>query len=175
MPVLISSQQNGLGPFGYYALPMVDIPGIKASAHYCGPSVDPDSRPKAAGGVRTLGRDQGRETEAAAKAAVDAVISSTSRFVQETFGHVETEPFYTENCLYTSTPDHDYILGRVPNRPGCVLAGGGSGHAFKMGPAIGECAAAIALGEVPPLPTEQLAVERLLSPHGIDERSAGNK
>ena len=64
---------------------------------------------------------------------------------------------------YTSTPDHDYIISRVPGQPSVVLAGGGSGHAFKMGPAIGEAAASLALGDaMPPFPLERFAVERLL-------------
>ena len=50
MPVFIPEFDNGLGPFGYYGLPMIDVPGIKCSAHYCGPLVDPDCRPAAAGG-----------------------------------------------------------------------------------------------------------------------------
>ena len=41
-----------------------------------------------------------------------------------------------------------------------VIAGGGSGHGFKMGPAIGSCAAALALGQPPPLPVDMFSIER---------------
>jgi sarcosine oxidase len=46
--------------------------------------------------------------------------------------------------------------------------GGGSGHAFKMAPALGDCAAALALGEEPPLDLRPFAMRRLLGgdPHG---------
>ena len=40
--------------------------------------------------------------------------------------------------LYTVTPDWHPIVGPVAERPGLWVATGGSGHAFKIGPAIGE-------------------------------------
>ena len=151
MPCFIPEYDNGLGPFGYYGLPMIDIPGIKCSAHYCGPNVLAEHRPAAAGGRSA----QDDAIEAAAAARVQAVVDSTSRFVASRFPHVEHEAFLTQSCLYTTTPDHDYIISRVPGRPNVVLAGGGSGHAFKMGPAIGEVGqqntTAPPLGCTPPL------------------------
>lgn len=163
MPVFIPEKDNGLGPYGYYGLPQIDVPGIKASAHYCGPPIDPDRRPAAAGGV--LGPLDPAE-EAAAAARVAAVVESTSRYVASTFPHVEHTPFETASCLYTTTPDHDYILSQLPGHPRIVVAGGCSGHAFKMGPAIGEGAAALALQEEPPLPLERFRVDRLLGAAG---------
>jgi glycine/D-amino acid oxidase-like deaminating enzyme len=162
MPVFIPEYDNGLGPFGYYGLPMIDVPGIKCSAHYCGPVVHADRRPVAAGGTRTPGLVDGT-AEAAAGARVRAVVDSTSRFVAQFFPHVEPEAFLIQSCLYATTPDHDYIISRVPGQPNVVLAGGGSGHAFKMGPAIGEGAAALALGDqAPPYRMAQFDVQRLL-------------
>ena len=133
MPVFCSDAYNGLGAFGYYGLPMIDVPGIKASAHYAGPTVDPGRRPLSAGGAVELSAEE----EAAAARQVAAVIESTSRFVAQSFPHVEHTPFTSQSCLYTSTPDHDYVLDRVPTHERVVLVGGGSGHAFKMAPAIG--------------------------------------
>ena len=40
------------------------------------------------------------------------------------------------------------------------MAGGGSGHAFKMGPAIGDAAAALALGVKPPFSLETFRLDR---------------
>ena len=40
--------------------------------------------------------------------------------------------------LYTVTPDWHPIVGPIAERPGLWVATGGSGHAFKIGPAIGE-------------------------------------
>ena len=116
--------------------------------------MDPDRRPAGAGGAADAATDE------VAEARVAAVVESTSRFVRATFPHVEPEPFATLSCLYTTTPDHDYILDEVPGWAGVVVAGGGSGHAFKMGPAIGDAAAALALGLEPPFSLETVRLDR---------------
>ncbi len=48
--------------------------------------------------------------------------------------------------LYEVTPDWHPILGPVEGYDGLFLATGGSGHCFKLGPAIGELVAAQVLG-----------------------------
>ncbi len=48
--------------------------------------------------------------------------------------------------LYDVTPDWHPILGRVDQVENLVIAAGGSGHCFKLGPAIGEMVAASVLG-----------------------------
>ena len=56
-----------------------------------------------------------------------------------------------------------------------VLAGGGSGHAFKMGPAIGEAAASLALKAEEPFDLERFDVTRLLKMKGqeLDHEASG--
>jgi len=48
--------------------------------------------------------------------------------------------------LYEVTPDWHPILGAVDGHDGLFLATGGSGHGFKLGPAIGELVAGAVLG-----------------------------
>jgi glycine/D-amino acid oxidase-like deaminating enzyme len=55
-------------------------------------------------------------------------------------------------CQYENTPDSDFILDRHPARADVWILGGGSGHAFKMGPAIGLHAARAVLGQSSPEP-----------------------
>ena len=43
--------------------------------------------------------------------------------------------------LYTITPDWSMIVDRAPGIDGLYLAVGGSGHSFKLAPAIGQCLA----------------------------------
>ncbi len=43
--------------------------------------------------------------------------------------------------LYTITPDWSMIVDRAPGIDGMFLAVGGSGHSFKLAPAIGQCLA----------------------------------
>jgi glycine/D-amino acid oxidase-like deaminating enzyme len=52
-------------------------------------------------------------------------------------------------CQYTNTPDGDFIADRHPEAGNVWLLGGGSGHGFKHGPALGEMVAAQVLGEKP--------------------------
>ena len=56
----------------------------------------------------------------------------------------------TEVCQYEATPDSHYILDRHPAAENVWIAGGGSGHGFKMGPAIGELMASYVLGDAAP-------------------------
>jgi sarcosine oxidase len=48
-------------------------------------------------------------------------------------------------CLYTKTPDEDFVIGAHHHAPGWTLAGGFSGHGFKFGPALGTMLAELAL------------------------------
>lgn len=62
-------------------------------------------------------------------------------------------------CQYEMSPDGDLILGRHPEASNVWLAGGGSGHGFKFGPAFGEDAARCVRGEASPEP--RFALSRL--------------
>ncbi len=44
-------------------------------------------------------------------------------------------------CQYENTPDNNFIIDRHPRRDNVWLLGGGSGHGFKHGPALGEMVA----------------------------------
>lgn len=59
-------------------------------------------------------------------------------------------------CQYENSPDGHLLIGRHPEIPNAWIVGGGSGHGFKLGPAVGEHAAALVLGEAEPLPMFRL-------------------
>jgi glycine/D-amino acid oxidase-like deaminating enzyme len=63
----------------------------------------------------------------------------------------------TEVCQYEASPDSHYVVDRHPQLPHVWLVGGGSGHGFKMGPAMGELVTAALLDGVTPDPTFSLA------------------
>jgi len=54
-------------------------------------------------------------------------------------------------CVYCDTIDEHFWIARHPERAHVVVATGGSGHAFKFAPVLGELIAAAALGEPHPL------------------------
>ncbi|MGH9336764.1 MAG: FAD-dependent oxidoreductase, partial [Vicinamibacteria bacterium] len=60
-------------------------------------------------------------------------------------------------CQYEQSPDGHFIIDRHPASANVLLVGGGSGHGFKHGPAVGELAAANVLGEKPLDPFFSLA------------------
>ena len=47
-------------------------------------------------------------------------------------------------CMYTSTPDEHFVIGRHPRHPQVLVACGFSGHGFKFAPVIGEILADLA-------------------------------
>ncbi len=49
-------------------------------------------------------------------------------------------------CFYCDTPDGDFWIDRDPERPGLVVAAGGSGHAFKFAPVFGPIVADVVQG-----------------------------
>jgi glycine/D-amino acid oxidase-like deaminating enzyme len=51
----------------------------------------------------------------------------------------------TRVCQYENTPDNNFIIDRHPRAEHIWIAGGGSGHGFKHGPALGEMLAGLVL------------------------------
>ncbi len=56
----------------------------------------------------------------------------------------------TRVCQYEQTPDAHFIIDRHPRMENVWLAGGGSGHGFKHGPAIGEMMTELILSDGEP-------------------------
>ncbi|MGH9399877.1 MAG: FAD-dependent oxidoreductase, partial [Thermoanaerobaculia bacterium] len=52
-------------------------------------------------------------------------------------------------CQYENSPDHHFLLDRHPAASNLWIVGGGSGHGFKHGPAMGERVAKTVLGQQP--------------------------
>lgn len=63
-------------------------------------------------------------------------------------------------CLYTVADDFGFVLDAVPGDPRVVVVSACSGHGFKHAPAVGECAAALALGERPPIDCSAFSLAR---------------
>jgi sarcosine oxidase len=58
----------------------------------------------------------------------------------------------TKTCLYTLTPDRDFVVDRLPEAPG-VLVGLGAAHGFKFASVLGRILVELALdGETPSRP-----------------------
>ena len=62
-----------------------------------------------------------------------------------------------EVCQYENSPDGNFVIDRHPALPDIWIAGGGSGHGFKMGPALGEMLARLVREDGSPDPLFALA------------------
>jgi glycine/D-amino acid oxidase-like deaminating enzyme len=60
-------------------------------------------------------------------------------FLADTFPALTDAPIvYTRRCCYSDTLDGHFWIDRHPELAGLTVAAGGSGHAFKFGPVLGE-------------------------------------
>jgi sarcosine oxidase len=119
-----------------YIVPNPFEPGeVKAGAHLSGPDVDPDAR--------SFEPDPERQAWV-----LDWV---TSRLA------APTELLRSETCLYTRTPDEDFVLDAVGP---VVVASPCTGHGFKFTPLVGEVLADLATGATPAIPLERFRADR---------------
>jgi monomeric sarcosine oxidase len=131
---------------GIYGFPLFEKPhALKVSDHQGAPEIDLDDRP--------VGWDEART--AATVAAARALLP-----------HLSAEVVGVEQCLYTKTPDERFLLDRHPEHPQVVVAGGGSGHAFKFGPLLGKMAADLSRGVALPPDAAPFALARFASTGG---------
>jgi sarcosine oxidase len=115
-----------------YGIPGNANRGFKVADDTPGPAIDPT----------TMARD-----------ATASGIAGARSFLETRFPLLRDAPLLgSEVCQYEASPDSHYIIDRHPAAPNVWIAGGGSGHGFKMGPAIGEMLASLALGTARPDP-----------------------
>jgi glycine/D-amino acid oxidase-like deaminating enzyme len=70
------------------------------------------------------------------------------RYVARRFPPLKDAPIVeTRVCQYENTSNGDFLIDRHPEVENVWLAGGGSGHGFKHGPAFGEYTAALVCGK----------------------------
>jgi monomeric sarcosine oxidase len=83
------------------------------------------------------------------------VVQRMTDFVRETLPAVHPEPIGLETCLYTSTPNEDFIIDRIGP---LVIASPCSGHGFKFAPLVGEILACLTVGDPPPFDISRFRV-----------------
>jgi sarcosine oxidase len=122
LPVFMIESRHGM----HYGIPPAagDSGGIKiAKHHHRNETVDPDS----------CDRTVSAADEALIRAAVaDYLPGANGRMIA------------AKTCLYTMTPDGDFLIDRLPGAPHVVVASPCSGHGFKFAPVVGEVLADLA-------------------------------
>lgn len=110
----------------YYGLPQVDGRGVKVALDNSGPEFDPTS------GDRT---------------ATPEGLANVRRYMAARLPALRDAPLVeTRVCQYERTADANLILARHPEWDNVWIAGGGSGHGFKLGPMVGRYMTARILG-----------------------------
>jgi sarcosine oxidase len=106
------------GKHRFYGIPGNHWRGFKIAGHSHGPVIDPT----------TLERRTSAEGLAAARA-----------YLRLRFPELAGAPLVeTRLCQYENTTDKNLILDHHPEAGNVWIVGGGSGHGFKHGPALGE-------------------------------------
>lgn len=67
----------------------------------------------------------------------------------------------TRVCMYTMTPDENFLVDQAPGKKRTWFAAGLSGHGFKMSPALGQVLSDLALDGASRLPADFLGLREL--------------
>ncbi len=120
-----------------YSLPDVEGRGFKLAFDRHGPTFDPDT-----GDRIVTGLDAARA------------------FLAERFPALAAAPLAESRvCQYENTSNGDFLIDRHPDFSNVWLAGGGSGHGFKHGPAVGEYLTKLIDGQTEAEPRFSLATK----------------
>jgi sarcosine oxidase len=113
-PVFLLESRHGV----HYGFPPHGGAGVKiAKHHHADETVDPD----------TVNRAISAVDEALMRAAIaDHIPAANGRMLA------------AKTCLYTVTPDHDFVIDTLPGAANVIVASPCSGHGFKFAPVIGE-------------------------------------
>ena len=119
-----------------YGIPGSDRRGFKIADDTRGPNFDPSN------GERIISPE---------------TLKDIREYVAFRFPALRNAPLIeTRVCQYEQTPDSNFIIDRHPANENVWLLGGGSGHGFKHGPAVGEM-----MAELIPKDREPDAIWRL--------------
>ncbi|MGB4872649.1 MAG: N-methyl-L-tryptophan oxidase [Candidatus Promineifilaceae bacterium] len=73
-----------------------------------------------------------------------ALQQRVDEFVQRILPRAYGPPILSKTCLYTLTPDRDFVIDTLPENPNVIVAVG-AGHAFKFASVIGRILSELAL------------------------------
>ena len=89
-----------------------------------------------------------------------ADVKPLREFLQQCIPAAGRQPVKHAICMYTHSPDHHFIVDRVPGCSRVLMAGGFSGHGFKFTPVLGEALADLATTGATDLPIGFLSLNR---------------
>lgn len=109
----------------YYGFPMLDGKTIKIASHASGePINDPSEK---------------RDADM-----LPSKLALLQKFIRMYLPYASTELARKSPCIYTMTPDENFIIDSHPQHPNVSFATGFSGHGFKFSTVVGEILADLA-------------------------------
>ncbi|HYA98147.1 MAG TPA: N-methyl-L-tryptophan oxidase [Methylomirabilota bacterium] len=130
-----------------YGLPDLEGRGFKIAFDRHGEAVDPDTQ------SRIVSAEMAKRVTA---------------YVARRFPALREAPIVeTRVCQYENTSSGDFLVDRHPEMENVWLVGGGSGHGFKHGPAVGEYVAARLAGSAPEEPRFSLASKKTVQKRAV--------
>jgi sarcosine oxidase len=131
----------------FYGIPDIEGRGLKIADDRHGERVDPDLQSRLV-------------TQEAAERA--------RKYVGLRFPALRGAPIVeTRVCQYENTSSGDFLIDRHPEMENVWFAGGGSGHGFKHGPAIGEYVTSRLLDDGPAEPRFSLATKETVQNRAV--------
>ncbi|XP_051848237.1 peroxisomal sarcosine oxidase [Antechinus flavipes] len=109
-----------LAPHHIYGLPAREYPGLVKVCYHHGNKADPDER----------------DCPSASPDLADVQLLRS--FVRDYLPGLQPEPSIMERCMYTTSPDENFILDRHPKHNNIIIGAGFSGHGFKLSPVVGK-------------------------------------
>jgi sarcosine oxidase len=137
MPVWILEHRDGSNHYGFPMLP--DNPGVKLASHKRNAATDPETLDRS---VHDNDEQEIRTTLRDYIPAADGPLLSM------------------RICMYTNSPDHQFIIDHHPHYPNVTIACGFSGHGFKCASGLGEVLAELTLDGRATLPMDFLGLQR---------------
>jgi len=128
----------------FYGTPVIDDHGIKVSRHDGGQPVD-------AAMIDAAHPRDGDDEDAC------------RTFLDQHLPDVLSQRTRHHGCYYTMTPDHDFVIDRLPGDPAVTVVGGLSGHGFKFTSVLGKLAADFTGDQPIPDAARFLGLERFRS------------
>jgi len=123
----------------FYGMPDIESRGLKIAYDGHGELIDPDTQSRI---VMPVSRERARA------------------YVERRFPALKDAPIVeTRVCQYENTSNGDFLIDQHPGMENVWFVGGGSGHGFKHGPALGEYVTGRLLDRAEPEPRFSLATK----------------
>lgn len=141
MPVFLCGDEKSETTRSFYGFPILNGPagGIKFAVHESDREISPDS-----------------------KDSVEPVTSGEEiyAFISRYLRGVTPKVLRSANCLYTMTPDENFIIDFKPGSERIVFSSACSGHGFKHSAAIGEVLSQLVVGQAPTIDISAFKLNR---------------